>query len=383
MRIHTFIFWVLVLAPSLLFTTVSYSEQAPPLERSVTGDPELSLPGKLPPWTILLCGNGVLNPGEACDDHNQFNGDGCSRRCIVEKGWQCIPKCDPIHGDGLVVGSEICDDGNTRDDDYCDASRNRVGDLTIIESTVVGMPLSGDAESDDLRYFFSIDNFDQSIVPDLIPTGERLASVGDNAAILEGGTVWTIAGDPPAWTIFDYAAQGFHHGCGLHPDGTMDCWGYGDERSPDCQSDMQCGQAIPRDGVYDDVAVGSFHSCAVRSTDQRIECWGYNPDTDAPEDLFDRVAITSVYGMNWGLTRDGHIVSGGGYEPWPAETFVDIAAGSFFVCGISTDQDLECWGADINFKEPGYVAVSAYTALVCGLSSQGVIRCWLFPPPPS
>lgn len=30
------------------------------------------------------CGNGILDPGEGCDDHNTVDGDGCSSKCIVE-----------------------------------------------------------------------------------------------------------------------------------------------------------------------------------------------------------------------------------------------------------------------------------------------------------
>lgn len=36
-----------------------------------------------------LCGNGVLNDGEACDDGALINGDGCSSTCEVEEGWEC------------------------------------------------------------------------------------------------------------------------------------------------------------------------------------------------------------------------------------------------------------------------------------------------------
>lgn len=35
------------------------------------------------------CGNGVINPGETCDDVNKANGDGCSSTCQVEQGWTC------------------------------------------------------------------------------------------------------------------------------------------------------------------------------------------------------------------------------------------------------------------------------------------------------
>lgn len=33
---------------------------------------------------VTLCGNGVINPGESCDDGNWVNGDGCSDLCVRE-----------------------------------------------------------------------------------------------------------------------------------------------------------------------------------------------------------------------------------------------------------------------------------------------------------
>jgi fibro-slime domain-containing protein len=73
---------------------------------------------------IHECGDGV--PGEAwrstiaCDDFNQEVGDGCSPLCqkepICTAGEGCVSDC----GDGIVIGAEECDDGNTRNLDGCD-----------------------------------------------------------------------------------------------------------------------------------------------------------------------------------------------------------------------------------------------------------------------
>ena len=35
---------------------------------------------------ILICGNGTLDAGEACDDGNVISGDGCSN-CVIDSGW--------------------------------------------------------------------------------------------------------------------------------------------------------------------------------------------------------------------------------------------------------------------------------------------------------
>ena len=43
----------------------------------------------LPGTISTTCGNGMLDPGEACDDGNTIGGDGCSKICQIENGWLC------------------------------------------------------------------------------------------------------------------------------------------------------------------------------------------------------------------------------------------------------------------------------------------------------
>ena len=57
------------------------------------------------------CGNGVLGPGEECDDGNTVNTDTCVDGCK-------LATC----GDGYVGPGEGCDDGNAIDDDACDGA---------------------------------------------------------------------------------------------------------------------------------------------------------------------------------------------------------------------------------------------------------------------
>ena len=76
------------------------------------------------------CPNSVVDPGEGCDDGNAIPGDGCDVSCQVEAGWDCVEPvnvsfCDPICGDGDIVGGEVCDD--IGDSMTCDA------DCTIAE----------------------------------------------------------------------------------------------------------------------------------------------------------------------------------------------------------------------------------------------------------
>ena len=72
----------------------------------------------------FVCGDGLVLPGEACDDSNLNDADGCSAVCAVEPGYACngAPSvCSPIMGDGLIRGDEVCDDENMMDEDGCSA----------------------------------------------------------------------------------------------------------------------------------------------------------------------------------------------------------------------------------------------------------------------
>lgn len=70
------------------------------------------------------CGDGEVDPGETCDDQNGDTGDGCLG-CQVETGWTCNDEpsqCSTICGDGLKLGVEACDDGNVESGDGCSSA---------------------------------------------------------------------------------------------------------------------------------------------------------------------------------------------------------------------------------------------------------------------
>ena len=78
------------------------------------------------------CGNSNLDEGEVCDDGNRVEGDGCSSDCkTVEDGYKCTtpgkactsttPQYHNVCGNGVIEEPEVCDDGNTDDGDGCSA----------------------------------------------------------------------------------------------------------------------------------------------------------------------------------------------------------------------------------------------------------------------
>jgi cysteine-rich repeat protein len=75
------------------------------------------------------CGDGILSVNEACDDGNRDEGDGCSSTCTIESGWSCSgkdSKCQ-LCGNSIVEGSEMCDDGNSNANDGCNSCNLQPG----------------------------------------------------------------------------------------------------------------------------------------------------------------------------------------------------------------------------------------------------------------
>lgn len=58
-----------------------------------------------------VCGNGIVETGEECDDGNTTGGDDCSATCLLEMQTNC--------GNNLIDVGEECDDGNTLAGDGC------------------------------------------------------------------------------------------------------------------------------------------------------------------------------------------------------------------------------------------------------------------------
>lgn len=80
------------------------------------------------------CGNGVIEGSEQCDDANVADGDGCSSLCELEPGWSCLGEpsgCDAVCGDGMLSGREVCDDGNEASGDGCSAGCNTIEEYYV------------------------------------------------------------------------------------------------------------------------------------------------------------------------------------------------------------------------------------------------------------
>jgi len=88
----------------------------------------------------IVCGNGILEAGEACDDANTRNGDGCNSVCKIESKFgdcqkdsdcasndcnantqRCQERYIAVCGNGILDTNEACDDNNTINGDECNS----------------------------------------------------------------------------------------------------------------------------------------------------------------------------------------------------------------------------------------------------------------------
>ncbi len=111
---------------------------------------------------FIDCGNGALDPLEACDDGNGLGGDGCSATCTIEPGFACgasVPtRCSRLGADpdldGLTTGIEVAlgtdpFDDDTDRDGILDPVEVAAGtSTTAYEPSVDTDPLDADTDDD-------------------------------------------------------------------------------------------------------------------------------------------------------------------------------------------------------------------------------------------
>lgn len=172
----------------------------------------------IPAYQVLiginaLCGDGVKQGSETCDDGNSISNDGCANNCRLEQGWTCTGApsvCTFDCGNGMVTGTETCDDGNMTSGDGCSS-------LCIIEP---GYICSG-APS---MCMFTCGN---GVVDGADQCDDGNANAGDGCtAGCQVELSYNCSGTPSVCTKFESL-------CNDNMDGDMD--GLIDSADPDCQ----------------------------------------------------------------------------------------------------------------------------------------------------
>lgn len=189
--------------------------------------------------------------------------------------------------------------------------------------------------------------------------------------------VCTFPAPPPGLPPIQKAGAGKVFGCALSAvDGAINCWGFGGS-----------GQTNPPSETgFQDLAVGKFHACALRS-DGTPACWGLNDAGQAsPPPGASFVEVTAGWQHSCGRMSNGGVVCWGsnsrGQRAVPeGVTFQQIVAGASHTCGLRTDGTALCWGANDQGQSspPRGVAFQRLVAgddHTCGLLLDGSVLCW-------
>ncbi len=216
------------------------------------------------------------------------------------------------------------------------------------------------------------------------------------------GSNFTHQGTPPVEPMLKIALSGTNSagglGCGLRPDGSVVCWGYG-TLDPDMPNDG--AQNVPPAGTFVDLTVAggtnNFVSCAV-SVGGSIQCWGAL-DADHPQ------FVNPPPGRRF-TTIDGEgsilcaTLDDGGVDCWgdPSNGLTlseptglrDVSTNGIFACGTTPANGMSCWAQDptLAFQEAfldeavvagGGVAVDLHGLdSGCVLRADGTTRCWSY-----
>lgn len=204
-------------------------------------------------------------------------------------------------------------------------------------------------------------------------------------------------------TLYDGAwasvlSVGRRHSCGILKSKTnrlLICWGKSDSISP---------TGLPPTGTFAVVAVGEYHSCAIREVTGLVVCFGQNlyGELLGPSSLTVAFkSVTSGYAFSCGIRSDNlqamcwGLNDAGQSSPPAGVAFLAISAGNRHVCGVrQTDHYVQCWGqntynqssppADVAFlaRSPGgsplpQGSISAGYYHTCAVrESDGQVVCW-------
>lgn len=173
------------------------------------------------------------------------------------------------------------------------------------------------------------------------------------------------------------ASAGFAHTCVLTTEGGVKCWGINFEGQ--LGDGTSTSRATPVDvtslgsGVAA-VEAGSYHTCAF-TISGGVKCWGRNSEGQLGDGTAtDSVTPVSVLGLTSGI--------------------VEVAAGGYHSCALTTAEGVECWGKNSNgqlgdgtsSESTTPVTVSGLTSDIaaigagllhtCALTTTGGIKCW-------
>lgn len=389
-----------------------------------TSGPTTGAPGTT--GTAPVCGDGVVEGAEACDDGNQIAEDACTNACE----WAAC-------GDGILGPGEVCDEGGASMTCDADCTAVACGDGQVNDAAGEACDdgnMKGGACSPSCTSTKIVDlSMGSHHTCAVIEGGElhcwghgydgKLGSEGTEDMGDEEGELPTVNVD--AGGVVEQVACGTSHTCALLEGGAVHCWGnneygalgyghtnslgdgFGDMPTPVVEVGLAASQ----------IGAGQAATCA-RTVENTVRCWGVEfaigyPSTDhlgdEPGELPtpDLAGITDAADLSMGggqacaVSQGGQTVWCWGHDvPTPLDlggAVADVAVSQDHACALMVDGNVRCWGAGSDGKlgygntnnifdadmPPPNVEIGGVAKQVvvgqghtCALLTTGKVKCW-------
>lgn len=215
------------------------------------------------------------------------------------------------------------------------------------------------------------------------------------------------------------------HGCGLHIDGSVGCWGanlYGQLGNGSTEDAEVVGRPVSGVAEATSVSAGDDFSCAV-IRDGSVRCWGFNLSGQIGDGTTLNIAMESeeVIGVDsaqgvaaggnhacsllddatvrcWGGNEFGQLGDGSTEDRLEPVEVVGLrgvralSAGSGFTCAVLSDASVSCWGVNglgqlgdvgggdrtrpVDAGLRDVVMMSSGSIASCAVLADGGLRCW-------
>jgi alpha-tubulin suppressor-like RCC1 family protein len=161
------------------------------------------------------------------------------------------------------------------------------------------------------------------------PSGLECSS--DNFCLPHGETCAGVMPDAGTPGHFRALSAGYAHTCAIDDQGALWCWGANDQGQLGAPVGKRTGNAtrVGMDSDWIAVDAGFAHTCGLREGG-KLFCWGENGSGEIGD----------------GTEGQGHPLPTEVATPASGSSWIAVAAGGIFTCGIRDDHSLWCWGAN-------------------------------------
>jgi len=303
--------------------------------------------------TTGFCGNGIVDPGEQCDDQNLDNTDDCLNTCMFASCgdgflWAGVEQCD----DGALNSNSaectlectlnVCGDGFLWDGvEQCDPGADMIGPgMACLDGCVVNGCGDGDVGPGEECDDGNADNTDActteckfNVCGDgFVHEGVEECDDGnlnDNDACHNDCTL----------TRVEVVSAGGNHTCAMLNNGSLSCWGNGNDGRTGYASEDNIGDVLPAGssgwvdtaGPISSVVAAISHTC-MRYAAGQVRCFGRASDGQLGYGNTIKIGDDETPGSVGFLALGGPAI------------LLASGGGSFHSCAVLQTGAVVCWG---------------------------------------